>query len=87
MAHLVLLFYSLYFLICSKTGLGVSWVDFVVLAGLLFLSFLVDVGKAKILLASAQNLDNRLQEATGVEQDLEGRKPTTQEDPFFSKIK
>ena len=87
MTHMVLLFYSLYFFMCSKMDLGVSWVDFLVLVGVFILSFLTDIGKARIILASAKNLDRRIADATGVTHDPDERKHTTQEDPFFSKIK
>ena len=87
MTHLALLSYSLYFLLCSKLGLGVSWIDFAVLTLLVGLFFLIDVGKAKFIMDSARALDRRLSGKDDSMDPEEGRKPTTQEDPFFSKIK
>jgi|TARA_Y100000034_G_C6870607_1_gene397431 hypothetical protein len=65
----------------------VSWIDFAVLTLLVGLFFLIDVGKAKFIMDNARALDRRLSGKDNSVDPEESRKPTTQEDPFFSKIK
>ena len=79
------LVFTFYILICGKMDLPFSWIDFVLPVALLMYIFVLEVGKSHLLLKMASNMDKP--RPSPMPPDVDDKRPTTQEDPFFSKIK